>query len=111
MIVKNVNRIKSWITLSVDMSVKIHKNIVGVKKVWNPAKCSGENGKYVWSINDDSIVTCDEIIETTKDVPTKSASTEAILTKCTSKNSYILLTFLLITRALLIVPANTWLVN
>ena len=39
-------------------------------KIWNPATCSCENGKYLASINDDSVITCDEIIEETKTVPT-----------------------------------------
>ena len=30
--------------------------------IWNPATCS-ENGKYLASIMDDSVITCDEIIE------------------------------------------------
>ena len=35
-------------------------------KIWNPAACSCENGKYIGSITDDSVITCREIIETTK---------------------------------------------
>ena len=31
--------------------------------IWNPATCSCENGKYQASIMDDSVITCDEIIE------------------------------------------------
>ena len=34
--------------------------------IWNPATCSCENGKYVESIIDDSVVTRDEIIEETR---------------------------------------------
>ena len=37
--------------------------------IWNPATCSCENGKYVGSIIDDTVITCDEIIEKTKTVP------------------------------------------
>ena len=37
---------------------------------WNPATCSCENGKYAGSITDNSVITCDEIIDTTKKVPT-----------------------------------------
>ena len=37
---------------------------------WNPATCSCENGKYLTSITDDSVITCNEIIEETKIVPT-----------------------------------------
>ena len=31
--------------------------------IWNPATCSCENGKYLASIMDDSVITCEEIIE------------------------------------------------
>ena len=31
--------------------------------VWNPATCIGENGKYLASIMDDSVITCDETIK------------------------------------------------
>ena len=37
--------------------------------IWNPATCSCEYGKYLASAIDDSMVTCDEIIEETKSVP------------------------------------------
>ena len=30
--------------------------------IWNSATCSCKNGKYLASINDDSVVTCDETI-------------------------------------------------
>ena len=40
--------------------------------IWNPATCSCDNGKYVGSIIDDSLIMCDEIIEETKTVPTNS---------------------------------------
>ena len=43
------------------------------------------------------MITCDDIIEETKSVPTKNASKKVV-----STNSYILLTFLLIAIALLI---------
>ena len=37
---------------------------------WNPAIYSCENGKYSASITDDSVITCDEIIQKTKTIPT-----------------------------------------
>ena len=56
------------------------KNIVHGKKyyIWNLATCSCENGKYLASIIDNSVIMCDEIIhavaksynEKTKSVPT-----------------------------------------
>ena len=38
--------------------------------IWDPVTCSCENGKYLASIIDDSVITCDEIIEETKTSPT-----------------------------------------
>ena len=52
--------------------------------IWNPAACSCQNGEYVVSIIDHSVITCDEIIEATKSTLT---------------NLSILLTFSLITIA------------
>ena len=37
-------------------------NIFEKDYVWNPATCSCENGKYLASILDDSVIICDEII-------------------------------------------------
>ena len=45
---------------------------------------------------------CDEIIDTTKTVPTKTAPTTTVPTKSISTNFYILLTLLLIVITLLI---------
>ena len=55
--------------------------------IWNSAAFSCQNGEYVGSIIDHSVITCDEIIEATKRTLT---------------NLSILLTFSLITIALLI---------
>ena len=38
--------------------------------VWNPATCSYEDRKYLASIMDNSAITCDEIMEETRTVPT-----------------------------------------
>ena len=62
------------------------------KDISNPAPCSCKNDKYLARTVDDSVITYDEIIVTKKIVPTKSTST----------NLYVLITFLLITIALLI---------
>ena len=62
--------------------------------IWNPATCSCKNGKYLVSIFDDSVITCDEIIEETKKI------LQQILMKkeaCQTLNVYVLLAFLLIT--------------
>ena len=50
---------------------------------WNTATCTCENGRYAGSITVDSVIRCDEIVEETKTIPTKSTSTKTILTKCT----------------------------
>ena len=44
--------------------MQVQKNIIYVKKghIWNPATCSCKNGKYLASIIDDSVITCDEVI-------------------------------------------------
>ena len=31
--------------------------------IWNPSKCTHENGKYLESIINHSLITCDEIVE------------------------------------------------
>ena len=65
--------------------------------VWNPATCNSGNGKYLASIMDDSVITCDEIIEET--VPTNFNEKKAT---CKTQNVYMLLAFVLTTIALLI---------
>ena len=87
---ENVTQIKSAITINVGVSVKIWKNIMCAKKIyfWNLATCSCENGKYVGSIIDDSVIMCDEIIKEAKNVPTKIVTTNNI-----SVNLYILIPF------------------
>ena len=68
--------------------------------IWNPATCSCENDKYLESIMDDSAIRCNQIIEEeTKAVTTIFNEKNAI---CKRKNFYILLSFFLITIALLI---------
>ena len=72
--------------------------------IWNPATCSCENNKYLGSTIDDSVITCDEILEMTKTALLKTVPTnfnENIVT-CKAKNFYTLLTFSVITIALLI---------
>ena len=39
--------------------------------IWNPDTCSCKNGKYLACIVDKSVITWDEIVNTTKTVPTK----------------------------------------
>ena len=74
--------------------------------VWNPATCNCENAKYLASIMDYSIITCDEIIESYAKVSLKDDDEKTNFNKkkviCKTKNFYIFLAFLLITIALLI---------
>ena len=70
--------------------------------IWNPIACNCENGKYLASIMDDSVIMCDEVIDSydkeTKTIPKDFNEKKAI---CKTQNFYVLLAFLLITIALL----------
>ena len=72
--------------------------------IWNPATFNCGNGKYLASIVDNSAIMCDEIIQPfakeTKNIPANFNEKKAT---CKTQNFYILLTFSLITIALLIV--------
>ena len=62
---ENVIQINYGVTINVDVTSKI---IVCVCAsfgifVWNPSSCNFKNGKYLASIIDDSVITCDEVIE------------------------------------------------
>ena len=70
MIVVNVIQIKSGTTVNVSVSAKIRENMCMKKYFWYPSTCACENGKYLENIIDDTVVTCNEIIESTKTVPT-----------------------------------------
>ena len=74
--------------------------------IWNPAASSCENGKYLASITDDLVITCDEIIDAveTKAVATNFNEKYGI---CKTRNIYILLALLSITIALLIPIVST----
>ena len=67
--------------------------------IWNPAIYSCENGKYSATTINDSVITYDEIIKETKTVSTNFNDKNAT---CKTKSFHILLSFLLITIALLI---------
>ena len=74
--------------------------------IWEPATCSCENDRYAGSIIEDSVIMCNEIIETTKPILTKTVPTKCIPTNvnerkviCKTKKFYILPAFLLVTMA------------
>ena len=62
--------------------------------VWNPTTYSCENGKYLASIMDDSMIICDEVIksydEEIKTIPTYFNKKNI---KCKTQNVYVLLDF------------------
>ena len=73
--------------------------------IWNPAAC--ENGKYLVSIIDDSVITCDEIIDAEaksndEEVNTVPTNFNEKNVTCKTHNFHVLLASLLITIALLI---------
>ena len=108
---ENVIQIKIRVTTNVDVSVKIWKRMIHVKKdwIWISGTCAYENCRYAKSNIGDSMIMNDEVIKETKTVPTKSTWTITILTKSTftknipskstSTDFYMLLSFLLITIA------------
>ena len=67
--------------------------------VWNPPTCSCENDKYLASIINNSVITCNAIIEETKTLP-KNFNERRVAYK--TKKFCILLAILLITISLLI---------
>ena len=96
--IENVIQVKSGIMINEDASVK---TILYVKKLYlEPATCSFENGKYLASIINDSVIPCDEFIDAEiKTIPTNFNEKNTI---CKTKNFYILLPFSIITIVLLI---------
>ena len=56
--------------IKIAIKEKIKKKHHEKDYIWNPATCSCKNGKYLASIIDDSVITCDEIINTTKTIST-----------------------------------------
>ena len=106
--VQNVIQIKRGIKINASVSVKTQKSITCAKYIyiWNPATCGCKNDKYEGRIIDVSIITCGEIIDATKTVPTESTLTKSVPTKTTLTNFDILLAFLLITIALLLAVSN-----
>ena len=68
---EHIIQIKSGITITVDLSVKKH-HICEQVYIWNPATCSCKNGEYLAGIiENDSVITCDEIITETKTISIK----------------------------------------
>ena len=74
-------QIKNGIMISVGVIAKIQRNILCGKNnyIWNPGTCSCENGKYVGSIIDDSMITFDK---------NKNRSNKNYFSKSRSKKMY-----------------------
>ena len=58
--------------------------------------CNCQNSKYIGGITDNSVITCYQIIDTTKSTSAKTFPTKPVPTKSTLTNFYISLAFLLI---------------
>ena len=58
--------------------------------IWNPTTWSFENAKYLASITESSVITCDKIIEETKTVTAGFNEKSSI---CKTKKFYILFAF------------------
>ena len=73
--------------------------------IWNHATCSCKSGKYLASIIDDSVITCDEILDADAEAKSKDEETKTIPKNIIRKTKilFILLAVLLITIALLVV--------
>ena len=58
---KNVIQSNGGMIINADVSAK---SVIYAKKIfWNPATCNCKNLKYLASVMDDSVITCDRIIE------------------------------------------------
>ena len=102
--IENVIQIKSRTTINAGASAKTQGNIMCAKNIYirNPRTCTCENVRYLESIIDDSVVTCDEIIDALRSELINFNDQKAT---CKMKNFYILLTVLLIIILLLITVA------
>ena len=86
--IENVIQIKSGVTINTGASVKVKKKKKCVWEkdyIWNPGSCSCEYGKHLASIIDDSVIRCDEIIDTVakwNDGEIKTAATNFNEKKC-----------------------------
>ena len=80
------------------------KNII-FDYIWNPSTCICENGKYLESTTDESIITCDEIIDTVRHESEKSIAINFNDKNgiCKMDNLYILLAFVSIKLLKLII--------
>ena len=91
-------------TCLINYAFQITQKIHVCKKdyVWNPSKCIWENGEYLASIMDDSMILCDEIIKSyDEEIKTILTNFSEKNVTCKTQNLYVLLAFLLVTTSLL----------
>ena len=70
--VENVIQIKSGITIILVSVWKSERTSCAQKYyIWYPAVCNCKHGKYLVKVIDNSVITCDEIIEEAKTIPNK----------------------------------------
>ena len=88
LMVENVIQIKRGMKNCVDVSAKVTKIIMWPKiciYILNPSACTYRNGKYSASVIGDSAITCNEIIEVTKNIATETVPTKIISTNFNKK--------------------------
>ena len=63
------------------------QNIIYAKKsyVWKPATCSCKNSKYLANIFDNSVITCDQIIDVDAEAKSYDEETKVVTTNCNEK--------------------------
>ena len=73
--VENFIQVKMGIKKSIDVAAKIQENIMCKKNyICNWSTCIYENGKYLGSIIDDSVIMCDKIINAVQSGSRKTVS-------------------------------------
>ena len=73
--VENAIQVKMGIKKSIDVAAKIQENIMCKKNyICNRSTCTYENGKYLGSIIDDSVIMCDKIINAVQSGSRKTVS-------------------------------------
>ena len=83
LMVANVTEIKTGTMINADVCERIQEKMCAT--ILYPATCSCQNGIYRKNIIDDSVITCDEIIEMTKSIMAKTVQTKSILTNFNGK--------------------------
>ena len=86
LMVKNIIQIKIWNNNKCRCGCKNpRKNVCDKSYVWNTATCNCENSRHAENVIEDSGITCDEILETTKNNVTKTGLTKSIPTNFSKK--------------------------